>query len=175
MTYEIETIDGRIEHCQKLSSKRSKDAWADWQVDILKSEWLKGTSASQIGLLINKTKNAVIGKSHRMPGFEPRGHSSIVGRPKQERPPRKPREPEKIMTIIKKATAPRFYPAAVPLTTKAPISIMELNAGTCRAIVGYGANGLAVYCGDMTFHEKPFCEGHCAMYYQPLDYRRRAH
>lgn len=151
------------------------DVWSEEHTDILKAEWPKGTTGSQIGLLVNKSRNAVIGKANRMRLGARSPRNANYGQPKKERPPRikKARAPTTPMAIInKKAWAPRFLPAAVPLTNKAPIGIMELNDGTCHAIVGHGANGLAVYCGDFTFAEKPFCEGHCAMYYQPPNARR---
>lgn len=151
--------------------------WSDKHIDLLKSEWKKGSPASVIAEVISKleegvffTRNAVIGKSYRLNLSERPPRNS--GRPKQEKAPRvRPPKPEKSMIINKKASSPKFYPAAVPLTTKPPISIMGLNADTCHAIVGHGANGLAVYCGDFTFAGKPFCEGHCAMYYQAPEAR----
>lgn len=161
---------------------RFRPNWSEEHIDTLKAEWEKGSTGSQIGDMIGKTRNAVIGKANRL-GLEARAPRNGVQGPflkdlrKEDRPPRKrnPRVPTTAMAIIinRKAAAPRHFPAAVPLTTKAPIGIMELNEGTCHAIVGRGANGLAVYCGDFTFAEKPFCEGHCAMYYEPPNSRRR--
>lgn len=152
------------------------DIWSEGHIDILKIEWAKGTTGSQIGLIINKSRNAIIGKANRMKlgRRSPRNHTvSKKGPTNGEVRVKKPRAPVTAISIInRKAWAPRFLPAAVPLTTKAPIGIMELNDGTCHAIVGHGTNGLAVYCGDFTFAEKPFCEGHCAMYYQPPQARR---
>ena len=40
--------------------------WSEKELKILKQEWGNGLSAKQIGLLINKTKNAVIGKANRL-------------------------------------------------------------------------------------------------------------
>lgn len=167
MTYD------RTLQCQEIAEHKSKIIWSDEHLDILKDEWAKGSTGSQIGNLIGKTRNAVIGKANRL-GLEHRApRNGSYGQPKKERTPRK-RVSKKTMVINPKAAPPRFYPAAVPITSNPPISIMELGVNTCHAIVGHGANGLAVYCGDMTFHDKPFCEGHCAMYYQPADYRRRS-
>ena len=165
----------------KLKSEPIPALWSDWQLDILKAEWPKGKlSSSQIGNLIGKTRNSVIGKAHRLklgsraPSGDRRSGSDRKNR--KERPPRVkatiPRAPKINMAIIKKGVPPKFYPEAVPLTTKPPISIMELGTGTCHAPVGHGRDGLVVYCGDFTFADKPYCEGHCAMYYAPPRVRR---
>lgn len=75
-----------------------------------------------------------------------------------------------MITKYTKVTAPIRIPTHKPLTDRPPISIMELDAFTCRAIVGSDAKGMAVYCGDMTFAGKSFCEGHCALFF---DYERK--
>ncbi len=41
-------------------------AWTDQEVDTLKDLWGQGLSASQIGKILGKTRNAVIGKAHRL-------------------------------------------------------------------------------------------------------------
>lgn len=152
--------------------------WSDEHLDILKAEWERGLTGTQIGNLINKTRNAVIGKANRLGlnyRFPRNGSANRPKKPKKECVARIRAAPQRTMAIVnRKAVAPRHYPAAIPLTSNPPISIMELGLNTCHAIVGHGADGLAVYCGDMTFNDKPFCEGHCAMYYQPADYRHRA-
>ncbi len=152
--------------------------WTDWQIDILKTEWPKGKlSSTDIGILVGKSRNSVIGKAHRLKlGNRTPSGDRRSGLERKERPPRVRvktiRAPKIEMVIIKKATPPRFYPEAVPLTTKPPITIGELKAKTCRAPVGHGADGIVVYCGDFTFADKPYCEGHCAMYYAPPRERR---
>src|SRR6266478_5129166 len=177
---ELQVSAGAIrQRVRKLKMGPLPELWSDWQIDILKAEWPNGKlSASQIGNLIGKSRNAVIGKSHRLKlgNREPSGDKR-TGKDRKERPPpplrTKASAPKIEMAIIKKkAIPPRFYPNAVPLTTKPPISIMELRTNTCRAPVGHGSDGLVVYCGDFTFADKPFCEGHCAMYYAPTRERR---
>lgn len=167
-----------LKRATQLGRVRDSNFWTEDQRDILKAEWAKGTTCSQIGALLGKTKNSVIGQAHRMK-LERRAPYNASA-PRKPRPPKanKPLLPKKsggqiMVTINKKAAPPKFFAAAVPLTSKPPISIMGLNATTCRAIVGTGPDGLAVYCGDFTFQNKAFCEGHCAMYFQPPQERRR--
>jgi hypothetical protein len=161
--------------------------WTQDQIDFLTLKWNEGQiSAKQIGCEIGKSKNAVIGKAHRLK-LVIRTHNSR----RWERPPpqrrlinplreRKPSERKKKDVVVQRKipTAPRFYPPEVPLEKSEPIPIGKLSARTCRAIVGKGTDGLAMYCGDMTFWDdrvqrfKSFCAAHAAIYYQQV--RRRA-
>lgn len=175
----------------------SNTTWEPWQVETLRSEWALGSSGRAIGEIIGKTRCAVLGKVHRLKleARAPRnGYATGVMQARKESglkknglkpgsflPPVKkaPAPPvNKVIAMpkikINKVTRPKFFPDARPITAKTPIGIMELRVNTCRAIVGHGANGLAVYCGDMTFRDKSFCEGHCAMYYDYNRTRRRA-
>jgi len=158
----------------KLGYSFTKSTWSDEDITSLKEEWQKGTTVTEIGKLIGKTRNAVIGKAFRL-RLERRcsrnGYTIPVPSQKKKAKTKRIRKTKNMAIIGKKAVAPRFYPMAVPITDKAPITIMGLNASTCHAIVGHGPDGLAVYCGDFTFADKPYCEGHCAMYYQPPGYR----
>ena len=162
---------------RKLKSEPLPALWLDWQLDILKAEWPKEKlSSGQIGNLVGKSRNAVIGKANRLKlGNRTPSGDKRSGSSRKERPPppvKTARAPKIEMAIIKKVVPPKFYPEAVPLTTKPPISIMELGTGTCHAPVGHGPDGLVVYCGDFTFADKPYCEGHCAIYYAPPRARR---
>lgn len=143
--------------------------WTEAEIEVLRREWTNGLSGSQIASLVNRTRNAVIGKANRLKleARAPRNGTFYGSHNRQEKRKRRSHKKKGAVTPsdMKKVTAPKFYPAAKPLTPKAPISIMELNGDTCRAIVGRGPDGLAVYCGDMTFGDKSFCEGHCALYY----------
>lgn len=163
-------------------------SWEAWQLEILRAEWTKGSSASVIGGLIGKSRNAVLGKRYRLklPERAPRNGYSPGAKPwpnsvqpraalPKLKPVVRPKPiPPKPVTDMKKAVPPKFYPDAKPIAVKAPIGIMELRDNTCRAIVGRGPDGLAVYCGDMTFAGQSYCEGHCAIYFNYDRPRRRA-
>lgn len=40
--------------------------WTCAQLDTLRAEWADGTSAAEIGRLLGRSKNAVVGKAHRL-------------------------------------------------------------------------------------------------------------
>jgi GcrA cell cycle regulator len=152
------------------------DNWTAEEKSILIEHWDSNKSAQEISnMLGTKSRNAVIGKAHRL-GLASRKKAS---------PPRNPTkvpkvandntEPKmaKIRTI--KAKPPTKLSAEVPLPTgQHPITIMELTSNTCRAIVGRGSNGLATYCGEEVFPGKVWCPGHCVLYFNHEPRRRSA-
>lgn len=157
--------------------------WTEQQDDILRREWPRGDAASMIATLLpGKSRNAVIGRAHRLKlGKRLEFGTKTIpkntpGSGKNKTPRKRNRKKggstpqEGAMAILSKVTAPIRIPANKPLTNKPPISILELGKNTCRAIVGHGPNRLAVYCGDQTFADKSFCEGHCALFF---DYERK--
>ena len=72
-------------------------AWTDERVELLKKLWAEGLSASQIaGRLGGATRNAVIGKVHRL-GLSGRATSSRSSspRPRRTHVPRQHRTPSR--------------------------------------------------------------------------------
>lgn len=163
--------------------------WEDWMLEHLKSQWgQQGVTASDIGKVIGKTRNAVIGKARRL-GLAIIGSTGGSRWRKGElRAKEKPLKTISISSIpedsemvvrAKKPTAPKFYAAAVALENSAPVSIMELGPRSCRAIVGKGRDGLAAYCNNQCFWDearqryKSFCPAHSKIYYNHDPYRRK--
>lgn len=147
--------------------------WTEAEIAILEKEWPTGASAREIAwLLPGKSRNAVIGKAHRLGLHKKETEIVITVTQKKSKAPRKRKRGAVVPQegIMKKLNAPIRIPDHKPLTNRPPISIMELGKNTCRAIVGHAPNGLAVYCGDQTFADKSFCEGHCALFF---DYDRK--
>lgn len=157
--------------------------WTDAETEILKREWPTGKPASKISDLIpGKSRNAIIGRAHRIGLTKRFGLSGNAvskynpGSGKNKTKTLRKRKKKGGLTpqegIMKKISPPIRVPENKPITTKLPISIMELTEGKCKAIVGHGGppHYLAVYCGDDTFAGKSFCEGHCAIYF---DYDRK--
>ena len=152
------------------------DSWTEEEINILRDRWAKNSSASTIANLIGKSRNAVLGKAHRLK-LEYHGPIKSNRTPNFPKIPKpKPKRGRLSNTAedmaTKKKIPPRFYAEPKPLTGQPPIALGELTSCTCRAIVGNDQYGIAVYCGDTTFSGKPFCEGHCAMYYAPPNAKR---
>ncbi|HEY6021096.1 MAG TPA: GcrA family cell cycle regulator [Candidatus Paceibacterota bacterium] len=117
-------------------------------------------SASEIGALIGRTRNSVIGAVHRMklPPKKTINQTEGGGRPKAE--------PQ----FIPKPPRPKA-PAPTEPQSAFRVSLMDARADQCKAIVGStdDPNGLATVCGGPVPEGQAyeFCAFHLAKYTQP--------
>jgi GcrA cell cycle regulator len=155
-------------------------AWTDERVELLKKLWGEGLSASQIaGRLGSVTRNAVIGKVHRL-GLSGRATTS---RMKSHRP----RMAAKRMA--KNRFAPLGNPAFRALYTEAdayqpPVEelvipqnerkyIQTLTECSCRWPIGDPQAADFHFCGKKKVPGLPYCEFHSRRAFQPPQTRRR--
>jgi GcrA cell cycle regulator len=156
-------------------------SWTDERVELLKKLWQDGLSASQIaGQLGGVTRNAVIGKVHRL-GLSGRAKTPSSASPR----PRKPRvangyrsRPQfRGNTALMLDYEPEGELDLDPLANVVPmgprVSILELTEATCRWPMGDPGNADFVYCGSQTKTSLPYCPYHARIAYQPLAERRR--
>ena len=174
-------------------------AWTDERVEVLKTMWLGGSSASQIAAALGDvTRNAVIGKVHRL-GLSGRGKPTSTATPRA----RKPRAPSSGGSRTRRSAATRSGGAAVSLGATAlkpdeaavaeleqvpvargrvdlvlvgespRLSIQELKENTCRWPVGDPLQDDFHFCGRSTLEGQPYCEYHCGVAFQAPNERRR--
>jgi len=159
-------------------------AWTDERVELLKKLWTEGLSASQIaGRLGGVTRNAVIGKVHRL-GLSGRATSSRSSspRPRRTHVPRANRTPSLMFgTRGNVALKPTYEeelelsPAplkelVIPLNERA--SILTLKESMCRWPIGDPAENEFHFCGRKPKFGSPYCEAHARKAYQPQPQRR---
>ena len=60
-------------------------AWWGERIELLKALWRKGLSASEIGNELGVSRNAVIGKLHRIEGYTPEPHKPAPPRQSRRR------------------------------------------------------------------------------------------
>ncbi len=168
-------------------------SWTNERVELLKKLWSDGLSASQIaGELGGVTRNAVIGKVHRL-GLSGRAKSSSTSakprRPRSTAPaaagasPKKPAsQPQTIgATALKADIAPapiaQAKPQVEPIADLVPISqrasILTLTERTCKWPIGDPATDDFYFCGRSSDPNVPYCAHHCKIAYQPVADRRR--
>ncbi len=125
-------------------------AWTEAQIADLKRLWTAGHSTSQIGTVLGVSKNAVIGKAHRIklpPRPSPIRHSS---EPKKPKPAPFPKRVPKIQRrLIFKPTRPRN------------------GAPSCLWPIGDPGDADFHFCGGETVTGRPYCPEHCARAYLP--------
>ncbi len=158
--------------------------WNDERVELLKKLWAEGLSASQIaGRLGQVTRNAVIGKVHRL-GLSGRATTS---RMKSHRP--RPRA-----AAAKRLAKPRYAPVgntalrALYQADSEPYvspveelvippaerrSIETLTECDCRWPIGDPQENEFHFCGKKKVVGLPYCEFHARRAFQPPQPRRR--
>ncbi|MBX9863485.1 MAG: GcrA cell cycle regulator [Hyphomicrobium sp.] len=163
-------------------------AWNDERVDLLKKLWSEGLSASQIaGRLGGVTRNAVIGKVHRL-GLSGRATTS---RMKSHRPraraataagARRMQQKTRFAQQGNPALRALYQPEAEPYTPQAeelviPMkerrSIQTLTECSCRWPIGDPQASDFHFCGKNKVNGLPYCEFHARRAFQPPQPRRR--
>ncbi len=166
-------------------------SWNDERVELLKKLWSEGLSASQIASRLgNITRNAVIGKVHRL-GLAGRATTS---RMKSHRPRPRPNTMINAAAATKRVARPRFNvpPGAnfkpqfqadaepysppveeivIPLAERK--SVLDLLENHCRWPIGDPQHADFHFCGHGKVPGTPYCEFHGRRAFQPPQPRRR--
>jgi GcrA cell cycle regulator len=150
--------------------------WTPKRTEALIKLWKSGVPTSEIGRKLKVTKNAVVGKAHRL-GL-PKRQSPIPGKDdKAARTPAAPRPKQPVAKPVtgKAAATPAVAapkPAARPLAhgkTEAPNAIVRLEnlgPGMCAWPIGEPGTDAFHFCGKRpTVPDKPYCLEHCARAY----------
>ncbi len=155
-------------------------SWTEDRVELLKRYWGQGKSASQIAALLGDvTRNAVIGKAHRL-GLSGRpspirNRPALTTRPKTAQPRRlrpagTPRPTQNTaMAPVRKvepaaATAPA-EPPPPPVNGKG-VTILELNDRMCKWPIGDPRKPGFRFCGHAVQPGTSYCAYHAAQAYQ---------
>ncbi|MFZ3352855.1 MAG: GcrA family cell cycle regulator [Xanthobacteraceae bacterium] len=157
----------------------SIETWTTERVEQLQSFVVAGMSCSQIAAQIGVTRNAVIGKIHRL-GLSPVRPPGAMARncPPGARDPRAASQRRQLRLLWSDGAATR-QAGAPPDTVEsaAPCSLLDLAHGTCRWPVSdtAGNSGGAdfVFCGNAAIEGLSYCAGHARMAYR-ASARRRA-
>ena len=138
-------------------------SWTDEKVQKLKELWSKGHTASQISQMLgDTTRNAVIGKAHRLE-LEARAPSKQSNTPKS-----------KGNKLIKKTTTPTSRKAKFQsilldknFEPENPKSLEDLTESTCKWPVGHPNEEKFYFCGRKPEGEFPYCKLHVLYAFQP--------
>jgi hypothetical protein len=149
--------------------------WTAVVVTVLRQRVEAGASASEIANELsvltrkNITRNAVIGKVHRLKGSQLSNAGNGVNKSPRARTPRaaRRRAAKAAYTIARAAhqAAPKINETSVPRfqetkSTK-PIPLTELTEDTCRwPMGGFADRPPYLYCGDPTIADCSYCGRH---------------
>ena len=141
-----------------------KMSWDNEREEKLKELWKKGHSASQIATMLgNTTRNAVIGKAHRL-NLESRSTSK--------------KTPQKITGDNNKAQEVKPQKMGRKARFKAllldknfeqenPKKLEELTDETCRWPIGHPYEKNFYFCGRKPMEKFPYCQLHVLYAFQP--------
>ena len=136
--------------------------WDDKNVSKLRELWDQGLPTAQIGKLLGFTKNAVVGKAHRI-GLERRPSPIRRTAVKPDRKKaRSPTIPKLNFETAKEGEIPavqnNFQPVVKNFFTK------NVKRG-CEWPEGHPDENDFKFCGKERFEDKPYCLKHCAVAY----------
>ena len=157
--------------------------WTDKKIEKLKKLWEKGYSAAEIGKKLDFSKNAIVGKVHRLglsnrssPIKNPPAPNAPAPRPAAAKPAKKAEKtPGAAQRPAKSEPVPRPAQRAEPPASgkvvskmkKPPvgISMLELTSDLCCWPIDDVNSENFHFCGKKVFKNKPYCLEHCALAY----------
>lgn len=167
--------------------------WSDKRIELLKKLWSEGLGASQIaGRLGSVTRNAVIGKAHRL-GLSGRATTSRMRSCRASAARTRQQESSKAKTVKAKNTtqpssvsrpdklvlvrpavdfAPPTEEMVIPLTERK--TIQTLTECSCRWPIGDPQMADFHFCGKNKVPLLPYCEHHAQRAFQPKQIKGRS-
>ena len=146
-------------------------SWTDDRIELLKSHWEAGMTASQIAEALGQgvSRNAVIGKAHRL-GLEPRPSPVKVTEAAAAVIEAVVAAAEGVvegLTAPVAAKAPPKRPARPPVPVKpAKTTLLDLSEKVCKWPIGHPGETDFHFCGKPAQASFPYCTEHCAIAYQ---------
>ena len=152
--------------------------WTDEQVEEVRRMTVEGMTATQIGIALERTRNAIIGVWHRKKIAVPRREKLIADRTRSQRAtrsdrPNRPAGAPKINQAAKDSpnaplTAERLEEMNQPLAESRPVTLMKRRLGQCCWPLGDPKTPDFRYCGAPTRGEVSFyCDSHRALMTRP--------
>lgn len=167
----------------------AKSQWTPGRDAKLRDLWNSGMRTGSIAIMIVATKNAVIGRAHRL-GL-PARKSPIAGRSSKPRVEREPRaqaeaprkvavrvpfeqppepEPEPVkaarLTVDGRVWRPGSAPSVTPAPKLFPSEAAALGPGRCQWIEGEPTANDYCKCGRRAIPGRPYCPDHDMKAYQ---------
>lgn len=130
-------------------------AWTDDKIKKLKKLWEKGLSTSEIGKKLDVSKNAVVGKAHRI---------GLKSRPSPIKTTAKDKQ-KKGLKASKETNTKKSNDKKSKINADNLVKIEDLKPGMCRWPFGDPQLTDFHFCGEPTFKNKPYCLAHCAVAY----------
>ena len=169
---------GHPHQIRKESAMRIASNDAGWTTEVIQRLsilWAEGHSTAEIGRRMGFSKNAIVGKAHRL--NLPARPSPIQKDKAQPRPAKRPPCPKlpSLRCLAETSTAPptaRFVPPAPKRPRQLCCPPPRIGTDRCCWPLGEPGEPGFRFCGDLAITNKPYCPEHARIAYQPG--RRRA-
>lgn len=150
----------------------------DFVVKLL-ALWEKGMTGSEIAKELGTTRNAVMGKLHRL-----KAEGRVVARPKDmkkvavadEEKPRQPKEPKPKRekptlitlpsTTVQRGLTSKPVVPVVERVKRGPVRFADLTRRACRYVINNGRPETYLFCGEVSAPGLPYCEDHAKLCYR---------
>lgn len=145
--------------------------WTKERVALLKKLWVEGRSGGQIATRLGVTRNAVLGKIHRLglPGREPRMPVAKIGATS-----RRPRETRAFHYTEPPVPVLRAIPDLGPAPDEV-IHVLNVKESMCRWPIGDPKSPKFRFCGRPRASSSTcYCAHHAAIAYEPKHRERGA-
>lgn len=131
-------------------------SWTDERVSLLKKLWGEGKTAAEIATTLGGvTRNAVIGKAHRL---------KLSNRMSPIQTSKKPKAPAN--TSTPPAPPKRQRNKNIDIPKGKGLSLLELKPSMCRWPSGDPRDEDFGFCGEHSVESLPYCEEHAKVAYQ---------
>jgi len=130
-------------------------SWTDDRVSLLKRLWVEGKTAAEIAKTLGGvTRNAVIGKAHRL-----KLSNRVSPIQQNKKPVPKP--------VIEKKVVKMPPSKPMPVLEKGPrVALTQINNSMCRWPLGDPKDSDFGFCGSEVFTGLPYCADHAKVAYQ---------
>jgi len=149
--------------------------WTEETIARLRALWDEGLNTAEIGLRMGLSKNAIIGKAHRLhlaPRPSPILPKGSGSRPGQHRRIRKDGPSLPPLRSVADDTAPPRPPAPAPAESAAPVFVRRVSRDPCCWPTGEPGTRSYRTCDAPAKPGKPYCVEHAEAAYVPASYGR---
>ena len=143
--------------------------WTDEAIARLRKLWAEGLSTSEIGRRLNISKNAVVGKAHRL-SLAPR--PSPIRRVAGESPASRPAAPKRVLGTTLPPLSTAMAGPMLSLRTMMPAPKYSQRTSPCCWPIGEPGKPSFHFCNETAATGKPYCEEHAALAYVRVRDRR---
>ena len=142
--------------------------WSEDAIAQLRALWMEGHSTAEIGRRMGVTKNAVVGKAHRL---------KLCARPSpirhERRADARPRPTRAAKTVPDTSAEPAATPLARPVLRPVP-SVSFGRVSPCCWPIGEPGTRSFRFCDADTLPNKPYCDTHAQLAYVRIKDRRES-